>query len=416
MTTLAATCRFRPTATSTSINVDSINVARRADLDDDGGMSTLIGADEAAATLGVTKPSLYAYVSRGLIGRRVAVDGRTSLYDRDEVEGLARRSRRGGPVERPSIDVKIATSITLLEDDSPLVRGHRLVDLARTATYEQVAELLFTGDLPATPPAWPLDRAALARAGNACAALAPVPPMTALAVACAALEPTDDAPTAARRWLAIAPSVLGGPQRGTTAQRLARAWTRHPSPELITAVDRALVLLADHELATSTLAVRVAASVRTNPASALATGLHAVAGRLHGAASEAAADLFDRAAAVGAAAAVRDDLDAGRRLAGFGHSVYRRGDPRFEPLMEAVRAIPTEPSRLALVDEVVAEAGRSIGHLPNIDLALGALFVVGGLPRDAPLFAVARMAGWAAHYCEEVDERPVRFRGMARPR
>ena len=49
-------------------------------------------------------------------------------------------------------------------------------------------------------------------------------------------------------------------------------------------------------------------------------------------------------------------------------------------------------------------------------LALGALYVVGDLPRDVPLFAVARMAGWAAHYVEELDERPVRFRGMARPR
>jgi citrate synthase len=65
------------------------------------------------------------------------------------------------------------------------------------------------------------------------------------------------------------------------------------------------------------------------------------------------------------------------------------------------------------VDSVVAEAGRVIGHVPNVDLALGALIHVGGLPTDAPIFAVARIAGWVAHYTEEVGERPVRFRGLA---
>ena len=178
----------------------------------------------------------------------------------------------------------------------------------------------------------------------------------------------------------------------------------------------ALVLLADHELATSTLAVRVAASVRSSPAAAIATGLNAVAGPYHGGASRASAAMFDEAFQSGAHATVEGRLGRGERLPGFGHTVYRAGDPRFAPLLAAVRLIPAPRARLELVDAVIAEAGRAVAHLPNIDLSLGALLFVADLPRDAPIFAVARLAGWGAHYAEEFGERPVRFRGMAAAR
>ena len=380
-------------------------------------MSTLIGANEAAATLGVTKPTLYAYVSRGIVTRQVAVDGRTSLYDRAEVEALAQRARRRPTVERPSIDVQIATAVTRLHDDSPTYRGHRVLDLVGHYSFEQVADLLLTGE-PTGPPDWRVDRAALARACRVVDAAAPVDPLTALSLAARSSEyrSGDDMATVARRLISIAPSVLGGPQRGSIAERLTRAWLRRPSPQVVDAVSTALILLADHELATSTLAVRVAASVRTSPPAAIAAGLDVVAGPLHGAASQVAVALFEQASETDPAAAVRSTLADGRRLPGFGHTVYRRGDPRFEPLLTAVRAIPARPERMAVVDGVIREAGRSIGHLPNIDLALGALIHVAGLPTDAPIFGVARVAGWAAHYDEELGERPVRFRGLSRER
>ena len=381
-------------------------------------MSTLIGANEAAATLGVTKPTLYAYVSRGIVTRQVAVDGRTSLYDRSEVEALAQRARRRPSVERPSIDVQIATAVTRLHDDSPTYRGHRVLDLVGTHSFEEVADLLLTGEPAGAPADWRVDRAALARACRVVDAAAPVDPLTALSLAARSLERRsgDDMATAARRLLSIAPSALGGPQRGSIAERLARVWLRRPSPQVVDAVSTALILLADHELATSTLAVRVAASVRTSPPAAIAAGLDVVAGPLHGAASQVAVALFEQATETDPAAAVRSTLASGRRLPGFGHSVYRRGDPRFEPLLAAVRAIPAPSERIAVVDGVIREAGRSIGHLPNIDLALGALIHIADLPTDAPIFGVARIAGWAAHYDEELGERPVRFRGLSSER
>ena len=76
----------------------------------------------------------------------------------------------------------------------------------------------------------------------------------------------------------------------------------------------------------------------------------------------------------------------------------------------------TSEGRISVVHETLAEVGRSITHPPNIDLALGALSWVAGLDPDVPIFAVARTAGWAAHYAEEIEEAPVRFRGIARSR
>lgn len=390
-------------------------------------MTTYVGSAEAARLLGVTKPTLYAYVSRGLVARRTAVDGRTSLYDRDQLEALVSRSRRRAVADRPSIDVRIATAITHLDDAGVVYRDHDAIELASTATFEQVAELLWTGELPGADTTWRADRRALTRCRALLGAAEPADPIVRLLICASALAnephtgatpadatPVDATPVdAGRRFLALAPSILGGPTSGSIAARLAAAWTKRPSDALVSAVDRSLVLLADHELASSTLAVRVAASVRSDPLSAIVAGLATLRGALHGAASNAVAIMFDEARTSGATAAVARRLSAGERLPGFGHTVYRNGDPRLAPILDAVRELPDPAGRTSVVDSVIAEAGRSVGVLPNVDLGLGALIHVGRLPRDAPLFAVARIAGFVAHYVEEIGERPVRFRGLA---
>lgn len=74
-------------------------------------MTTWVRADEAVRLLGVSKPTLYAYVSRGLIERHTAVDGRTSLYARDDIDTLATRGRGRTPTERPTIDAQITSAI-----------------------------------------------------------------------------------------------------------------------------------------------------------------------------------------------------------------------------------------------------------------------------------------------------------------
>jgi citrate synthase len=382
-------------------------------------MSTFIGSSEASRLLGVSKPTLYAYVSRGLLPRRTADDGRTSLYVRDDVERLRERSRRY-PADRPAtIDVEIESAITRISDDGVTYRGHDVATLATRAGFEQVAELLWTGALPDSAPSWPIDRRALERCRRVAEAAGPMDasPLLALAAGVLSTEPVERSADAARRLLAIVPDLLGARRRsGTVASRLASAWHRRPPDALVAAIDRALVLLADHELATSTLGVRVAASVRADAGAALAAGLHVVRGPLHGEASRAAATLLRTATGDVAAVAVRAATSERRRLPGFGHAVYRSQDPRVAPLLDAVRALPDPHGQIGVVDAVLAEAGRTGAGLPNVDLALAALLVVGGLPLDAPVLAIARIAGWAAHHAEEVGEHPLRYRGLTRPR
>lgn len=385
-------------------------------------MTTYIRSSEAAKLLGVSPATLYAYVSRGKIARRTAPDGRASLFARDEVESLAARSRRAPSGPRPSIDVRISSSITHLDEGGVAVRGHDLSDLATTRHFEDVAELLWSAALPTGttwPPATPRDREAVGAA-----TAAPVDPVARLAIAAHLLDaayPADAADVAARRLLVVAPPVLGARrQTGSYARRLATAWARTPTDGVVDAIDTALSLLADHELATSTLAVRVAASVRASAYAAFAAGLATVQGTLHGSASHHSHALLARAAVTSPAEEVERLRRANERIPGFGHKVYRGPDPRFAVLLGAVRHLADEPDappdaaeKMAIVDATVAEVGRAIPKHPNVDLALGALTWIAGLDADVPLFAVARVAGWGAHYAEELDAAPVRFRGIS---
>jgi citrate synthase len=379
-------------------------------------MTTYVSATEAARMLGVSKPTLYAYVSRGIVGRQASTDGRTSLYARDEVERLAQRRRRRAEPVPPTIDVQIASAITVVDEARLTYRHHDVAELVGRCSFEQVTELLLTGELPPAAPAWRLDRAALGHVRAALDAGHVGDPIARLAMAATVLSQRHGADTAAdagRRMLALAPSVLGGPERGSIAQRLTRTWARRPTPAVDDAVSAALVVLADHELATSTLAVRVACSVRADPYAAIATGLLVAGGPLHGGASSMVALMLAEAARDGSAAAVGGRLARGERLPGFGHAVYRNGDPRVAPLLGMVRRIPDRLDRLAVVDDVLAEAGKRIVRRANVDYALGALMFVADLPPTAPILGVARIAGWAAHYQEELGERPVRYRGLS---
>ena len=119
------------------------------------GVTRFVGADEAARQLGVQKATLYAYVSRGLIQRRVAIDGRTSLYSASDLDALLHRARRRDVEPRPSIDVQIVTRVTVLDETGVRYRDHDVAELARTCHFEEVAELLWTGTLPDHVVVWP---------------------------------------------------------------------------------------------------------------------------------------------------------------------------------------------------------------------------------------------------------------------
>ncbi len=102
---------------------------------------------EAAARLGVKPATLYAYVSRGLLGRERAADGRTSTFDPAELDRLARpgRPRRG---RRPAAELVVPSALTAIDQGQPWYRGLAVTDLAATRGFEEVAEWLWTGRFP----------------------------------------------------------------------------------------------------------------------------------------------------------------------------------------------------------------------------------------------------------------------------
>lgn len=388
-------------------------------------MGRLVGAAEAARRLGVQRATLYAYVSRGVLARRVAIDGRSSLFDVDELEALA--GRRRAPVAlRPSIDVQVTTAITVLDEEGPRYRGHDVAGLSRIVTFEDAAELLWTGEL-VPGRRWPAPtRDDVARVRGAIEAIAPggstYQRVAAGLLALAATSPVDASPSdVGRRALpvlamALGPPVARRPRAVPMAELVARSLARRPSDALVAALDRCLVLLADHELASSTLAVRVAASTRAEPHAALLAGLAVLSGPLHGGASTYVHDLLESCRTDGVVDVVGARLRDGRHLPGLGHRIYRGEDPRTAPLLELVPSLDPSGARAAVVAELVRVSAALVVARPNVDLGLGAVSFAAGLAPDAMerVFVLARMAGWLAHAAEEAGERPLRFRAMAR--
>jgi citrate synthase len=439
----------------------------------------LLSAAEAAARLGVKRETLYAYVSRGVLRRSSSSVGRASWFDERDVERL--RAERGGrqslPARsRPGFDLAIASAVTTIARGRLSYRGRDLGALVRGAngagkqarqagppgspatSFEAVAELLWTGQLPAERPPWSANAALLAAIDPVVRALpAQAHPADRLRVATAAAAAADPLrvdlrPAAVRATgrdllIVLAEALRSAPRPGPAEPgggpaREGAEQAREPSvpaggdpPPIavrlasslgvgvawVGALETALVVLADHELATSTLAARVAASTRADPYQVVLAGLAAVSGPLHGLASARVGRLF-RAAGEGAAGpeqAVADELREHGLVPGFGQTQYPDGDPRAPLLLDAVRAVPSEAALEAVLraEQVAAAVARRAAIAPNIDFALATLVAAAGCPPELgeALFALARVAGWVAHALEEYDEPPLRYRLRAVP-
>lgn len=393
-----------------------------------------VDAARAAERLGVKTATLYAYVSRGVLRRRRSADGRRSLFDPAEIEELARRGRPRRPPGPAELVVE--SRITVLGDDRPYYRGRDVTDLADSRDFEDVATWLWTGDPEAGSGApWRAVPEAVRAARAAQSGLPPATlPLERLQVITAALATADplrltlDPPavTGAGRNLiagmvdslpAADPAAAPEPATGSIAERL---WSRltadEPRPALVDALRAALVLLADHELAASTLAARAAASVRAGPYAVVAAGLGVLGGSLHGGASLGAEALLADIEEPGQAARVVDErLRRGERIPAFGHGVYRTGDGRASHLLGLVRAAASGHDRLAVAEAVLAAARARRLPVMNIEFALATLAAVTGMSRGAgeAIWAVARTAGWLAHALEEYSrDTPFRLRAV----
>ncbi|MGW3135222.1 citrate/2-methylcitrate synthase [Streptomyces sp. NPDC001139] len=384
---------------------------------------------EAAELLGVKPETVYAYVSRGQLSSRRTPGGRGSTFDAREVEALARRNRREGSGNPGSGgELSVRTRITLIEEDRYYFRGADAAELATRHSYEEVAEWLWTGSMrPGTTFTAP--EAAVEVTRRAVDGLpehtSPTDRLRVAAIAAGTADPlrfdlSEEAVLGTARTL-IPTLVAALPQRGTyrrdegpLAQRLwSRLSGRDADEASLRALDTALALLVDHDLAASTLAVRVAASARAHAYAAVSAGLGVLEGPLHGASSGLAhrllLDVLDEG---DAGPVIAEELRAGRRIPGLGHRLYTGEDPRARVLFGLLEEIPNAAPALAAARDIVATTARHTPLHANVDLALAVLTASCGMPATAgeTVFAVARTAGWIAHALEEYGERPLRMR------
>ena len=370
-------------------------------------MNNDLSAAEAARLLNVSLPTLYAYVSRGLLASVSHGASRRKRYPREDVLRLAARkndAKRGGQTAVAAMHwglPVLETQISHILDGRLLYRGCDATALAQHATLELAAGLLwddgaidhFQQDAPAlqqgpagAPGGTPLARAMFAMAMRATAEIAHALPSgpALMRLLAAAL-------------LSTAPSAL------PLHLQLARAWQADvEQTELLRA---ALVLLADHELNASTFAVRCVALTGASLPAALMAGLAALSGGRHGGGSAAARRMLTQALAApdAGAAIVAYYQTVAPEFAGFGHPLYPGGDPRAAYLLERLSALSPGHPHLAAILAVCAAAGQLLDARPNADLALAAMELAFGWPEGAGMsvFALARSAGWIAHAAEQ---------------
>jgi citrate synthase len=197
-----------------------------------------------------------------------------------------------------------------------------------------------------------------------------------------------------------------------------------PDPRIVRALDVLFILHADHEQNCSTSAVRSVGSSQVDPYSAVAAGVSALYGPLHGGANEAVLEMLRRIQTVENIPAFIEGVKDGKeRLMGFGHRVYKNFDPRATIIKKAcddvfevtgvnpLLAIAVELERIALQDEYFVK--RKL--YPNVDFYSGLIYEALGMPADmfTVLFAIGRTPGWVAQWREMIADKEQK---ISRPR
>ncbi|HVJ51483.1 MAG TPA: citrate/2-methylcitrate synthase [Aliidongia sp.] len=388
------------------------------------GDSALIDAAAATQRLGISRATLYAYVSRGQV-RAVAdpADSRRSLYRAEDVQALLHRKRRGRSltqVAQSALDWGppiLDSAITLIHDGRLYYRGRDAVELAKTASVEAAARGLW--DCGAVDPFAVGEELPVFTEGLL-ARLSSQAPIE----RCAGILPLGEAATVgggarnqARLWaegarllrLLAAAAVAGQPSAAPLHVSLGAAWRLAPAQaELIRA---ALILSADHELNVSTFTVRCVASTGAGLPAALLAGLAALSGPAHGGMTARVEALLEEIGRSGAdvgeiRALLSARLQRGESLPGFGHPLYADGDPRGAALVDLLPL--DDPGR-----RIVASVEQLSGEAPNLDFGLAALARHLKLPAGTAftLFALGRGIGWIAHALEQRAQP-----GLIRPR
>jgi citrate synthase len=383
-----------------------------------------ITAKEAAAALGVSIPTLYAYVSRGLIRSQGIAGSRNRRYWKVDIERLkGRRILHEHSQAQPSAGEEIKglvdeTKITLLTPRGLYYRGRDVVELAETETFESVAALLWEADsrtvfgksLPSAPPSLAKLRRSLAELTVLEQAMALFPLIERANPRSYDLSKPGYARTGAElsRWFAAILVGANAPSDAPVHEFIASSLGAPQGFSDI--IRRLLIVCADHEFDPTTYAVRATANAGVTPYYAVVTGIIASRGqRLQSGRIEAAARLLEEILNM---SDPRDSIVArfrnGEQLVGFGSPVHDRMDPRAAIVMEALKKQFGDDIELRRLQRAADTATEISGAL--MEFILPATFVgrkLGLKGQELAVGSLGRIAGWIAHAMEQYHGHPL---------
>ena len=393
-----------------------------------GAGKTFLSSSEVVERLGISKSTLYAYVSRGLIRSEPDPDSpRSRRYRADDVERLLNRQRirldpGTGTVREPERETPIVESgISSIDNGRLSYRDHDAIDLASREAFESVVSLLWGHGLGAPIPS--VDRSSSAARNEllqqtqlmAQSLDAPARVQMLLPVleqrdrSSFDLRPDSVEQVGVNILQLFTAAMVGAEGRSGIAKTLQAHWAPG-RPGMARLIDAALVLSADHEVDVSALTVRCIASSRAPLYSAIAGGLSAIRGQKQGGAIlQAGAMVAQVDAPDNAYDVLRNRLQRGENLAGFGNERFPDGDPRAEILLQMLREELGDAPEITLADSICAAANQLQGLKPNLDFGLVLLTRSLGESDETAraLMVLGRIAGWVAHALEEYQRDEV---------
>ena len=325
------------------------------------------------------------------------------------------------------------------KSNSLLYRGYPVQELAAHCTFEEVAFLLWNGELPSPTQLADFENQerGLRHLDERVKRVIDELPLTAhpmdvVRTAVSVMGASDpdaaDSSPASNLSKSVAlfaklPAIVAYDQRrrrgehlveprndlGYSANFLFMALGELPDEVVVDAFDVSMILYAEHSFNASTFAARVITSTLADLHSAVVGAIGALKGALHGGANEAVMHTFDE---IGVAANVPGWLDTAlaekRKIMGFGHRVYKSGDSRVPTMKAALDTLITEydrPDMIELYDALEAAMTERKGILPNLDYPSGPAYHLIGFDTEmfTPLFVASRITGWTAHIMEQLQ-------------
>lgn len=333
-----------------------------------------------------------------------------------------------------------AISKVVPETNSLTYRGYAVPDLARHCGFEEVAYLLWYGELPDVAQLELLcqreraqrrvDRSILSlveKMPESCHPMDVVRTVVSYLGAEDAEEDLGGTPTQrallakALRLTAMLPTVIAADMRrrrgldpvpphshlGFAANFLNMCFGAVPDPLIVRAFETSLILYAEHGFNASTFAARVVTSTRSDIYSAVTAAIGALKGPLHGGANEAVMHaMLEIGEPELARAWVRAELADKQKVMGFGHRVYKNGDSRVPAMraeLERVAAVTGGERWLRMYVELERAMAEATGLAPNLDLPAGPAYYLMGfdIAMFTPIFVMSRITGWTAHIIEQ---------------